>query len=160
VWSYTHPDKNRPRRGPAAQGDGRQGVGQGAGVAPVQGRRRRPARPDATEFTTSAGETVKADCYFVCRGRPLASASNSVDVLTFRTPLPGVPTFQPPGTSFSGGSFFQTLGVLTSSFLPYPSPSRPSPLGFIYRDDANCCSMRVSTSRNALWESSGRKGLA
>jgi hypothetical protein len=43
-------------------------------VAPVQGRRRRPARPDATEFTTSAGETVKADCYFVCRGRPLASA--------------------------------------------------------------------------------------
>jgi apoptosis-inducing factor 2 len=32
------------------------------------------AAPDAREFTTSAGETVSADCYFVCTGRPLASA--------------------------------------------------------------------------------------
>ncbi|KAK3118450.1 hypothetical protein QOZ80_9BG0699250 [Eleusine coracana subsp. coracana] len=32
------------------------------------------APPDAREFTTSAGETVKADCYFVCASRPLASA--------------------------------------------------------------------------------------
>ncbi|KAL6595535.1 hypothetical protein ACP70R_047875 [Stipagrostis hirtigluma subsp. patula] len=29
--------------------------------------------PDATEFTTSAGETVAADCHFVCTGRPVAS---------------------------------------------------------------------------------------
>lgn len=32
------------------------------------------APPDAREFTTSAGETVRADCYFVCASRPLASA--------------------------------------------------------------------------------------
>ncbi|TVU26809.1 hypothetical protein EJB05_29373 [Eragrostis curvula] len=32
------------------------------------------APPDAKEFTTSAGETVAADCHFLCTGRPLASA--------------------------------------------------------------------------------------
>lgn len=29
--------------------------------------------PDTREFTTSAGETVTADCHFVCTGRPVAS---------------------------------------------------------------------------------------
>lgn len=31
------------------------------------------ANPDARLFTTSAGETVEADCHFVCTGRPVAS---------------------------------------------------------------------------------------
>jgi apoptosis-inducing factor 2 len=77
VMSYAYPDKKSVT---LVHGGDRllkaMGVGQGAGVAPVQGRHR-PDRPDHGPRRSSpppAGETVKADCYFVCTGRPLASA--------------------------------------------------------------------------------------
>jgi hypothetical protein len=44
----------RPRQRPAAEGDGAEGVGQGAGVAPVQGRHG-PARPDRGRRRRRAG---------------------------------------------------------------------------------------------------------